>query len=102
MRNNHPYPNEYDYWQKLLLQTSQLWWTPLNYAPEDFQRISAPTLVLMGEKDEMIPLEEAHELSNLIPGSELMIIPGAAHNDVMKEGSFSMGFVLDFLLVYLN
>jgi pimeloyl-ACP methyl ester carboxylesterase len=74
-----------------------MWWTPLNYEEEDFQRIIAPALVMMGERDEMILLEEAFEMVDMIPRAELAVIPGAAHNDVLKENGLFINLVLDFL-----
>ena len=97
MRAAHPNPDP-DYYQTLLNEISILWWTPLNYKQEDFQRIAAKTLVLMAENDEMIPLKEARELTELIPGAELSVISGATHNDVVKEGSQALEIVLNFLI----
>jgi pimeloyl-ACP methyl ester carboxylesterase len=101
MRNAHPNPDP-DYYRKLLKQISEMWWTPLNYSEEDFRKIFAPTLILMGERDEMIPVSEARELAQLIPGAELVIIPSATHNDVLQEGGKYMEIVINFLLKHHN
>jgi pimeloyl-ACP methyl ester carboxylesterase len=42
-------------------------------------RIQAPTLVLHGRRDELVPLSNAHTLARLIPGAELRVLPGAGH-----------------------
>lgn len=68
-----------DYWQTLLNQIATLFWTPLHYTPSDFARITAPALILSGDRDESIPLEQQLELYHLIPGAELAILPGADH-----------------------
>lgn len=96
LRVAHPNPDP-DYYKVLLEGISSMWWSPLNYQEEDFLKISAPTLILMGEKDEMIPLEEAYEMANLIPRAELVVIPGASHNGTLKNGGLFINIVLKFL-----
>jgi len=85
-RSSHPDPDP-NYPSILLESLARLWWTPLNYTDDDFRKITVRTLIIMGELDEMIPLKEAREMAGLIPGAELVIIPGAGHNDVLKMGS---------------
>ena len=46
---------------------------------EDFRRITAPTLVLIGDRDETITVEDAVALYRLIPGAELGVLPAASH-----------------------
>lgn len=41
--------------------------------------IRAPTLVVHGEEDPLIPVDNGRMLSDLIPGSRLLIIPGCGH-----------------------
>ena len=97
MRAAHPNPDP-DYYQILLRDISRMWWTALDYQPEDFQKINVPTLILMAENDEMIPLPEAREMAELIPGAELAVISEATHNDIVKDGSQALDIVLNFLL----
>jgi len=96
MRRSHPHPDP-NYLQTLLKNLAALWWTPLEYREDDFQRITVPTLILIGEKDEMIPVEEALEMAEMIPHGELAVIPAAAHNDVLIEKGMFLNLVLNFL-----
>jgi pimeloyl-ACP methyl ester carboxylesterase len=41
--------------------------------------IKAPTLILWGEQDHLIPAEAAHEFAKDIPGSKLIIYPATGH-----------------------
>lgn len=41
--------------------------------------ITAPTLVIQGERDATIPMERAQQLADAIPNAELVVIPDAAH-----------------------
>jgi pimeloyl-ACP methyl ester carboxylesterase len=38
-----------------------------------------PTLIVWGDQDRIIPVEHAHAAHELMPGSELVIVPGAGH-----------------------
>ncbi len=44
-----------------------------------FSKISVPTLLIWGDKDEMTPIQDAYLTQELIPNSKLEIIPGAKH-----------------------
>lgn len=41
--------------------------------------IRVPTLVIHGQEDKLIPPAEAEAMANAIPGSRLVLVPGAAH-----------------------
>jgi len=47
--------------------------------------VTSPTLIMHGEYDSLIPLEEALDLYEHVPAESrrLVIIPGADHNDIM-------------------
>jgi pimeloyl-ACP methyl ester carboxylesterase len=48
--------------------------------PEAAQKISCPVFVLHGDADDVVPVEEAHELNEYLPGSKrLSILKGADH-----------------------
>src|SRR3989344_4687460 len=44
-----------------------------------FSKISVPTLLIWGDKDEMTPVQDAYLMQELIPNSKLEIIEGAKH-----------------------
>lgn len=41
--------------------------------------ISVPTLIIHGEADEIVPVEESRQLAEAIPGAELLVIPSCGH-----------------------
>ena len=63
---------------------------------EDLGRISAPTLVLVGD-DDVVTLEHTIELYRAIPNSELAVVPGTSHAHFMEKPSLVNRIVLDFL-----
>lgn len=50
------------------------------YRQKDLKMIKVPTLVLQGENDPLVPIESARDIAANIPGAELIIISGLAHD----------------------
>lgn len=94
----HSWTDDPDYWKTLLRQMSEMWLKPPDYAAEDLQNIAEPTLILMGDRDGMVPLEEVVEMYHLIPNAELAILPNVSHMTALLEDGVFLGVVLDFLL----
>jgi 3-oxoadipate enol-lactonase len=46
---------------------------------DELPEVSAPTLVLAGERDEATPKEDSELLAERIPGARLVVLSGAAH-----------------------
>jgi pimeloyl-ACP methyl ester carboxylesterase len=47
--------------------------------------ISAPTLLIWGDRDARSPLSVAHQFEQAIPRSKLVVVPGAGHVSNMEE-----------------
>jgi 3-oxoadipate enol-lactonase len=61
-------------------------------------KIQKPTLVITGDQDTVVPLENQVELSELIPGSEHLIIPGAGHAVTVEKPDEFNHMLTAFLL----
>lgn len=87
-----------DGWKPLLTELKQMWITPLNYTTADFAAVSAPTLVMIGDRDELVPVEEAAELYHYLPTAELAVVPNAHHGAFFSEKvtTFQL-LMMDFL-----
>lgn len=48
-------------------------------------RIDVPTLVVAGEHDMMTPLTLAHEMTDRIPGAELLVLPKGSHAGLIEH-----------------
>lgn len=57
---------------------------------EKLPRMELPVLVLVGDRDPVVPLEWAREVAKLLPQGELAVVPGAAH---LINWSFPVQFV---------
>lgn len=67
---------------------------------DSFERlpmISAPTLVLAGADDRLVPQGNADILAGRIPGAKLALIPQAGHQLVIEQPQATNAAVLDFL-----
>jgi len=94
-RIHEPGPN---YWKDLLKQISIMWWAPLGYTAKDFERILIPTLILVGDRDPIVPVEEAAEMYRLIPNAELAIAPHTDHGFPYTDPDTFTALSLSFLL----
>jgi pimeloyl-ACP methyl ester carboxylesterase len=87
-----------DNWKVLLNQIKPMWAMPLNYTQDDFAQVVAPTLVLLGDRDNYIPVEEAVEMYRLLPNAELAVVPGADHGSfISAKTALFQPLILNFL-----
>lgn len=94
-----------DKWQTLLKQIKPMWNAQLNYTPDDFARVVAPTLVLVGDRDGFVPVEDAVEMYRLLPKAELVVAPAADHTDLIfspAKAAVVQPLLVDFLLRHSN
>lgn len=61
------------------------------------QNIKVPTLIMVGEHDKLTTPDDAIKMQNLIPKSELHIIPGAAHMINLENTTLFNKYLFDFL-----
>jgi len=59
--------------------------------------ILAPTLLVWGERDAMIPFANSADYLKDIPGSRLVVVPGTGHLPQEEAAAASLPAVLDFL-----
>lgn len=67
-------------------------------AADRLSEVSAPTLILYGDKDVQDVRDAAGPLAAAIPGARLAVIPEAAHLPQMERPELFNEIVLDFLL----
>jgi pimeloyl-ACP methyl ester carboxylesterase len=64
------------------------------------RQISAPTLILWGEQDKMIPYRNADDYLGAIAGSVLVALPGLGHVPFEEDPAASLPPVLEFLTTH--
>ena len=60
-------------------------------------KIELPTLVIAGDNDRLVPVENSRILASRIPKAELVIIKGAGHEFFIENAEESNKIVLNFL-----
>lgn len=91
------FPQGAEYWKELLTGLSKMWFTPLNYNNDDFLKISEPLLILIGDRDDLIPVEDSAAMYRLIPNAELAVVPNADHALPRANVNMFSDTVLEFL-----
>jgi len=93
-RQKSPNP---DYWDQFILDSKNMWleevWIPRKILPE----LQSKVLVLFGDRDQFIPLEHVLEIYELIPKSELCILPNTPH-EMFNFAAITNPVVIEFLL----
>jgi pimeloyl-ACP methyl ester carboxylesterase len=74
-----------------------MWLDPSEFPSDRVRKISVPTLVLNGDRDEFAPLDDPIRIFQLIPNAELSIIPNADHMAILSQVDVFSKVMLDFL-----
>jgi pimeloyl-ACP methyl ester carboxylesterase len=78
-------------------KTRRMWLTEPNIQREELARITAPTLVMAGDRDVILP-EHTLELFKSIRNAQLCIIPGTTHFLLSEKPDATNRAILEFLL----
>jgi 3-oxoadipate enol-lactonase len=76
---------------------AQLCATARHNRARDLHRIGAPTLVLHGERDILVPVANAHRLAQAIPGADLHVFPGVGHAFEYERPDETFAVICDWL-----
>jgi pimeloyl-ACP methyl ester carboxylesterase len=89
-------PDGPEHWPVVFAKFIEMAQREPHIAVDDLARISAPTLVLIGD-DDMVSLEHTASLYRAIPNGELAVVPGTSHTVLMEKPELMNRIVLDFL-----
>lgn len=67
------------YFRTYVEQIFGFWTKPMQYTYADYSRITAPMLILVGDRDRTCSLTDGVDLYRRLPRGELGIVPGACH-----------------------
>ena len=87
-----------DHWKTLFTQLSHEMMEPTLPSFDDLRKITAPTLIIWGDRDQFLPIENAVELYRLIPNAELAVVPNADHFVSRTNVELFANLVKEFLL----
>ena len=88
-------------WKTYLHNIKPMWNALLNYTADDFAKVIAPTLVLLGDRDGFVPVEEGLQMYRRLSNAEFAVVPAADHSDFLFSPSkvaLAQPLILDFLL----
>ncbi|HXI12866.1 MAG TPA: alpha/beta fold hydrolase, partial [Thermoanaerobaculia bacterium] len=68
----------------------------LDDAREAMRSVEAPTLIIWGENDPLIPLRYGEEIEREIPGARLVVLPATTHVPMWENSAAFNKAVLDF------
>jgi pimeloyl-ACP methyl ester carboxylesterase len=60
-------------------------------------KITAPTLLIWGEKDRMIPSSNAQSYAKVLPSSKIVLLPNLGHLVQEEQPELALTYVTDFL-----
>jgi len=90
------HPQGPGYHRTLAEQVTHLWLNDHDYQLDDLAKITAPTLVLLGDRDEPIPVEQAFHMYQHISGAELAVVPATGHSLPYSETGIFTRILLAF------
>jgi pimeloyl-ACP methyl ester carboxylesterase len=84
-------------WDEFLANISNMWATEPNFSWDQLRSISVPVLILDGQGEEAIDLNQTKLMYLLIPGASLYLIPGTGHFAFIEKPDLFNQIVLDYL-----
>lgn len=84
-------------WDEFLGNISNMWATQPNYTDEQLTTITTPFLILDGQEEEAIDLNQTKLMALLIPGAELNLMPGTGHFAMFEQPAEFIAIVSAYL-----
>lgn len=94
LRATHPHGDAQ--WQDVVRWSAKMWITYEGISVEEASRITAPTLVVLGDRDDFFPIEDGLKLLRRLPNAEFAILPGSDHMRPIDEPTMLAPILIDF------
>ncbi|MFN8531879.1 MAG: alpha/beta fold hydrolase [Anaerolineae bacterium] len=89
-----PTPDRFD---AFLANIGNMWATEPNWTQDELRAITVPTLFIDGWQEEAIYPAHDYEMSELVPGSTLILLPDVGHFAMFLTPELFNGYVLGYL-----
>jgi pimeloyl-ACP methyl ester carboxylesterase len=86
-----------DHWLRLLGRVSHLMLNPPPFSKETVKTIATPTLIVWGDRDQFVPVEQAVTLYRWLPNARLAVVSNADHFVTRTHPAQFGRIVVDFL-----
>lgn len=70
-------------WEELAVEIGTMLENWPGFSCEELASIACPTLVVQGDKDEMVPVSQAEEFAAAVPGARFHLVPRAGHPELL-------------------
>ncbi|MGE5672971.1 MAG: alpha/beta fold hydrolase [Mycobacterium leprae] len=70
-------------WRELALELGRVLSAWPGIGPGALASIQSPTLVVQGDRDQMVPVAQARLLADSIPGAQLLVVPHVGHPELL-------------------
>jgi pimeloyl-ACP methyl ester carboxylesterase len=93
-------PERFERFLRNRISTAHLGWNPYMHdpkLPDRLHRITAPTLILWGEHDRVLPVGYADRWAELLPKAEVAIVKDAGHLPFAEQPAAALRVVRTFL-----
>ena len=80
-------------------QIAKMWATQPNWTADDMKKITVPTWIVDGDRDEAIKRENTEFMADNIPGAGLLILPNVSHFAFLQDPKQFTDAVLHFMEV---
>ncbi|HXW15970.1 MAG TPA: alpha/beta hydrolase [Terriglobia bacterium] len=94
-RRFSPAPAEFN---AFLEGLKKMWTTEPNFSDAQLRRITTPTWIVDGDRDEIIKREDTDHMASLIPGAGELILPSTSHFAFLQDPKQFNEALLHFLL----
>lgn len=84
-------------WDEFLGNIGNMWATLPNWTMDEIASIETPFLILDGEEEEAIDLNQTKLMAVLMPNAELLLMPGTGHFAMIEQPELFNQIVLDYL-----
>jgi pimeloyl-ACP methyl ester carboxylesterase len=75
----HEHAADPDHWRRLRRRLAESWAHDLALDEASLRRVTIPSLIVCGDRDQIEPVESALELARTLPAGELLVLPRAGH-----------------------
>ncbi|MFJ3436275.1 alpha/beta fold hydrolase [Streptomyces cyaneofuscatus] len=89
-------PDSPGHWPVVARKIIEMWRTQPTISTAELARVSAPTLVMVGD-DDMMTLEHTNALYSALPRGSLAVVPGASHLVPLEKPGLVNRLILDHL-----
>jgi pimeloyl-ACP methyl ester carboxylesterase len=92
-------PGRFERYLRNRSATAHLGWNPYLHDPKlprRLHRVTAPTLILWGAQDRLLPVRHARRWAELLPSTHVTVVPDAGHRPLAEQPGASLQAIRSF------